>query len=65
VAIDDVLSDIVVEMVRNNQVELGISFEPANLLDLSFYPLYDDRFIAILPKITLWKSKRQFLGERF
>jgi LysR family carnitine catabolism transcriptional activator len=50
VAIDDVLSDVVVEMVRNNQVELGISFEPNNLLDLSFYPLYDDTFIAILPK---------------
>lgn len=50
VAIDDVLSDIVIEMVRNNQVELGISFEPSSLLDLSFYPLYEDRFIAILPK---------------
>ncbi|MCB5160723.1 LysR family transcriptional regulator [Marinomonas algarum] len=49
VAIDDVLSDIVVEMVRNNQVELGISFEPINLLELSFYPLYDDHFLAILP----------------
>ena len=49
VAIDDVLSDTVVEMVRNNQVELGITFEPNTLLDLSFYPLYEDRFIAILP----------------
>ena len=42
--------DVVVEMVRNNQVELGISFEPSNLVDLSFHPLYEDRFIAILPK---------------
>lgn len=50
VAIDDVLSDRVVEMVRNNQVELGISFESSSLSDLSFYPLYEDRFIAILPK---------------
>jgi LysR family carnitine catabolism transcriptional activator len=50
VAIDDVLSDIVVEMVRNNQVELGISFESSSLFDLSFYPLYEDKFIAILPK---------------
>lgn len=50
VAIHDVLSDVVVEMVRNNQVELGISFEPTNVLELSFYPLYEDRFIAILPK---------------
>lgn len=50
VAIDDVLSDTVVEMVRNNQVEIGISFEPHNLVDLVFYPLYDDVFIAIMPK---------------
>jgi len=50
VAINDVLSDVVVEMVRNNQVELGISFEPSNLVDLSFYPLYEDRFIAIVPQ---------------
>lgn len=50
VAIDDVLSDIVVEMVRNNQVEIGISFEPASLVDLVFYPLYEDVFIAIMPK---------------
>lgn len=50
VAINDVLSDIVIEMVRNDQVELGISFESSSLLDLSFYPLYEDKFIAILPK---------------
>ena len=50
VAINDVLSDIVIEMVRNNQVELGISFESSSLFDLSFYPLYEDTFIAILPK---------------
>ncbi len=50
VAIDDALSDLVVEMVRNNQVEIGISFEPANLVDLVFYPLYEDVFIAIIPK---------------
>ncbi|AEF54057.1 LysR family transcriptional regulator [Marinomonas posidonica] len=50
VAINDVLSDVVVEMVRNNQVELGIAFEPSNLVDVSFYPLYEDRFIAILPQ---------------
>lgn len=50
VAIDDVLSDIVVDMVGNNQVELGICFEPSNLLDLAFYPLYEDNFIAIFPE---------------
>ncbi len=49
VAIDDVLSDTVVEMVSNNQVELGISFEPYYPIDMAFYPLYEDKFIAILP----------------
>ncbi|BFM49080.1 LysR family transcriptional regulator [Marinomonas sp. THO17] len=49
VAIHDVLSDKVEEMVRTNQVELGISFEPENLNKLSFHPLYEDEFIAILP----------------
>ncbi len=68
VAIDDVLSDIVVDMVGNNQVELGICFEPTSLLDLAFYPLYEDNFIAIFPehhplnaeaKIT-WKALLEY-----
>ncbi|GAB3485614.1 LysR family transcriptional regulator [Marinomonas epiphytica] len=49
VAINDVLSDTVVDMVSNNQVELGISFEPFVPIDMAFYPLYEDRFMAILP----------------
>lgn len=49
IAIDDVLSDIVVERVSNNHVELGVTFEPNNLEGLAFYPLYTDQFIAILP----------------
>ena len=68
VAIDDVLSDIVVDMVSNHQVELGICFEPTSLLDLAFYPLYEDNFIAIFPeqhplnkaqKIT-WKALLEY-----
>lgn len=49
VAIDDVLSDTVVEMVASNQVELGVTFVPNTAVDLAFYPLYEDRFIALLP----------------
>ena len=49
VAIDDVLSDIVVERVANNSVELGVTFEPQHSEGLTFYPLYNDEFIAILP----------------
>ena len=50
VAIDDVLSDIVVERVANNSVELGVTFEPQHSEGLTLYPLYNDEFIAILPK---------------
>ncbi|WP_417553862.1 LysR substrate-binding domain-containing protein [Marinomonas fungiae] len=49
IAIDDVLSDIVVERVANNSVELGVTFEPQHSEGLTFYPLYNDEFIAILP----------------
>ncbi|ADZ89735.1 LysR family transcriptional regulator [Marinomonas mediterranea] len=49
VAIDDVLSDTVVEMVSASQVELGIAFEPYQTKGLHFFPLFEDRFIAILP----------------
>jgi LysR family carnitine catabolism transcriptional activator len=50
VAIHDVLSDNVVEMISQHQVELGVSFEPETLSELTFYPLYEDRFNAIIPK---------------
>ncbi len=50
IAIDDVLSDMVVERVANNSVELGVTFEPNQVEDLTFYPLYRDEFIAILPQ---------------
>lgn len=50
IAIDDVLSDIVVERVANNSVELGVTFEPNQAEGLTFYPLYNDEFVAILPK---------------
>lgn len=50
VAIDDTLSDKIVKMVRNQHVELGISFEPDSLAELSFHPLFEDTFIAIFPK---------------
>lgn len=49
VTIDDVLSDNVVEMVASNQVELGVTFIPNTSVALAFYPLYEDRFIALLP----------------
>lgn len=50
IAIDDVLSDIVVERVVSHQVELGVTFMPDSFSGLDFHPLYEDRFIAVLPE---------------
>ena len=63
VAIDDVLSDIVVERVANNSVELGVTFEPQHSEGLTFYPLYNDEFIAILPKQHPLASQQEVTWE--
>jgi len=49
IAVHDVIAENVVEMVRDGRCELGVTFEPANLENLDFHPLFSDRFIAILP----------------
>lgn len=47
--IHDVIAEDVVDMVRSGRVELGVSFDPGDTEDLQFHPLFDDRFIAVLP----------------
>ena len=49
IEVHDVLADTVVEMVRQGRIEIGISFDPGNCEDLLFRPLFEDRFIAVLP----------------
>ena len=49
VTVHDVVAESVVEMVRQGRCELGVTFDPGDAPDLSFQPLYRDRFIAILP----------------
>ncbi|EJO94848.1 LysR family transcriptional regulator [Ectopseudomonas mendocina DLHK] len=49
VAVHDVINEQVMEMVRDGRVELGIAFEPATLDGLQFTPLYEDRFVAVVP----------------
>lgn len=49
VEIHDVIAEKVVELVASGAIELGITFEPPALNELCFTPLYQDRFIAILP----------------
>ncbi|MFT5572500.1 MAG: LysR family carnitine catabolism transcriptional activator [Cryomorphaceae bacterium] len=49
VTVHDVIAESVVEMIRQERCELGITFAPSDASDLSFEPLFKDRFIAILP----------------
>lgn len=48
VTVNDVIAEDVVDMVRNGQVEVGITFDPGRFDDLSFTPLFDDRFVAVV-----------------
>jgi len=49
VTVHDVIAETVVEMVRDQRCELGIALNPGDAPDLDFQPLYEDRFMAILP----------------
>ncbi|WP_417618116.1 LysR family transcriptional regulator [Oceanisphaera sp.] len=49
VTINDVINEQVLDLVRDGHVELGITFEPAADLGLAFTPLYQDRFVAVVP----------------
>jgi len=47
ITVQDVVAESVVEMVRTGRVEVGISFDPGESDELSFSPIYSDRFIAV------------------
>ncbi len=49
VTVQDVVAEQVVDMVRNGRVELGISFDPGELEDIHFQPLFRDKFVALFP----------------
>ncbi|MGB1237734.1 MAG: LysR family transcriptional regulator [Pseudomonadales bacterium] len=48
IAVQDVIAEDVVEMVRSGRVEVGISFDPGDAEDLLFKPLFNDDLIAAL-----------------
>ncbi len=50
VAVHDVIAENVVDMVRSGRAELGVTFDPGEAQDLSFKPLFRDRFVAVLPR---------------
>ncbi len=49
IVLHDVVAESVVDMVRNGQVEIGLTFWPGDDKDLEFTPLFDDRFQVALP----------------
>ncbi len=49
VTVHDVVAEQVVDMVRAGRVELGVSFDPGEVLGLEFQPLFSDRLVAVLP----------------
>lgn len=50
VSIDDVITEDVVDLVSNARVEIGITFDPGMIKGLDFFPLFEDSFVALLPK---------------
>lgn len=49
VSIEDVVAESVVDMVRSGRVEIGITFEPAEIHGLDFFTLFSDKFVAVIP----------------
>ena len=49
VSVDDVITEDVVELVRHDRVEVGITFDPGPINGLVFTPIHEDRFLALLP----------------
>lgn len=63
ITVHDVIAENVVEMVRENRCEIGVTFEPDNILDLDFEPLYHDKFVAILPSKHPLINKQQITWQ--
>lgn len=49
IVLEDIVMERVVHAVQEGRAELGISFRPDDLGNLSFSPIASDRFIAVLP----------------
>jgi LysR family carnitine catabolism transcriptional activator len=68
IAVDDVIAEDVVDLVRSGRMELGVTFEPGDAEDLHFEPLFSDRFIAVLPlghpllaqKSVKWRALKDY-----
>jgi LysR family carnitine catabolism transcriptional activator len=49
VTVHDVITETVVDMVRNGRVELGVTFDPGDADELFFEPLFTDNFMVVCP----------------
>jgi LysR family transcriptional regulator, carnitine catabolism transcriptional activator len=59
VAVQDVIAENVVEMVRDGRVELGVSFDPGESEGVEFQPLFQDKFVAVFEKGHELAKKKQ------
>ena len=50
IAIQDVIAESVVDLVRKGRVEIGVTFDPDDSEDLNFEPLFEDRLVVVTPK---------------
>lgn len=53
ITIHDVVHEKVLEMINQNRVEIGLALEPEAIDSFRFIPLFDDEFVAVLPKSSL------------
>lgn len=68
VTVHDVINERVIDMVRQQQVELGIAFEPETREGIDFHPLFEDTFVAVVPpdlalaqaNSVAWKALLQY-----
>ncbi|WP_406827988.1 LysR substrate-binding domain-containing protein [Microbulbifer sp. ARAS458-1] len=70
IVLEDIVMERVERAVQEGRAELGFSFRPEDLGNLSFTPIADDRFVAVLPdthpltdnKVVHWQDLAR---ERF
>jgi LysR family carnitine catabolism transcriptional activator len=64
IVLQDVVAEEAVEMVRNEKVEMAISFQPHIMDDVSFKLLFHDQFIVALPADHPMTSQQSLVFER-
>ncbi|MDR5898216.1 LysR family transcriptional regulator [Halomonas vilamensis] len=59
VTVHDVVNEEVTDMVRSRQVEMGIAFAPEGTGSLLFTPLFEDHFVAVVPRLSRQAKAKQ------